>query len=134
MHQSEINITQIIEPGVTKTLWFNQLTDTILRDLIRETYSCMNANNHILATIGSRAALERTMILLGASQNIRGFTAKLKQLEKNKVIDKKERELLQWLIDQGNSATHEGYRPTLSELTKITILVQVFIRRTIINT
>lgn len=130
MHQSEINATEIIEPGVTKTRWFNQITDTTLRDLIKETYSCINADNHILATIGSRAALERTMILLGASQNTRGFTTKLKQLEKNNVIEKKERELLQWLIDQGNLATHKGYGPTLSELTKITMLVQAFIRRT----
>ena len=111
--------------------WLNQLDDGTLRDLLKETYSALDADLDVLAAIGTRTALDRAMVLNGAEVASR-FEEKLKELGRKGVISERESRTLGTLISAGSAAAHRAWKPTAEELETLIAGVEGFVNRTLV--
>ncbi len=113
-----------------KPEWTNKLVDATLRNLLREVYGAVNAGHRILAAIGARTALERTMVLNAVEKS--SFKGKLKELQDNGVIGEQEFETLLKLVDAGSAAAHRAWMPKPEELTTLIDGMEAFLYRTLV--
>ena len=112
--------------------WEDELNDTELQDLLKETHGALDSGFLVLAAIGARTALDRALILKGANR-AHGLARKLKELEKSGVITREEHQLLSVLTEAGNAAAHASWKPDLDELISLVRGVEIFIQRAFIQ-
>jgi hypothetical protein len=86
--------------------WKHQLPVEMLL-LLEEIYRSLDANNHSLPMMGTRALLD--MLICEKIGDVGGFGQKLKELEKEGYVSSKNREVLEAALDAGNAAAHRGY-------------------------
>jgi len=113
--------------------WFENPSniDSDLHSLLKEVYTALNNDLRVLAAIGLRTAFDKSSELLGIDQG-RNFAEKLSDLEINKLIGQKEKDILNVLTDAGNAAAHRGWKPTLTELKTMMDIFETFLYRTFI--
>lgn len=133
-------MTTTIDPRVTywpapsrraRPNWFGKLGDRVLEQLLEEVYSALDADQRVLAAIGTRTALDRAMVILGAPE-ASGFANKLEVLEQKAFISGKEKEDLLALTDAGSAAAHRGWRPEVGELDTILDGTEAFLHRALV--
>jgi hypothetical protein len=111
--------------------WLDKLEDSTLRDLLEEVYGALDADHRVLAAIGARTALDRAMVLKGASEAF-GFAMKLDELKSAGFISQHEKDILVALTDAGSAAAHRGWRPEAKMLSTIMDGTEAFIYRTLV--
>lgn len=114
-----------------RPLWIETLKDDSLREVLAEVYGALDADHRILAAIGARTALDRAMVLLGAT-DYKSFAAKLEELVSSKFISDHERQILGVLTDAGSASAHRGWRPTPENLATIMDGTENFLHRTLV--
>lgn len=118
-------------PSVSKRKqpsWIDQIGDEALRNVLRETYTALDAGILVLATIGTRTALDRAMYLLVGDPS-GGFAGKLKRMVEEGHIGESEKTTLLAMTDAGSAAAHRGYGPSPDALTTILDAVENFLHR-----
>ena len=113
--------------------WLYKLDDGPLRNLLDEVYGALDADHRVLAAIGVRTALDRAMVLQGATEAA-GFAMKLDELKSAGVISQQEKDILVALTDAGSAAAHRGWRPEASALTTIMDGIEAFLHRALVMT
>ena len=112
--------------------WLYELNDSALRCLLEEVYGALDADYRVLAAIGARTVLDRTMVLNGAKESSR-FPQKLAELQEKNVISEHEKVLLEPLIKAGNAAAHQAWKPTPDQLNTIMSVIEGFVHRTLVQ-
>jgi hypothetical protein len=111
--------------------WLEKLDDSTLRNLLDEVYGALDADHRVLAVIGARTALDRAMVLKGATEAF-GFASKLDELKVAGVISQHEKDILVVLTDAGSAAAHRGWRPETKTLSTIMDGTEAFIHRALV--
>lgn len=111
--------------------WIPTLKDNSLREVLAEVYGALDVDHRILAAIGARTALDRAMVLLGATE-YKSFAAKLEELVFSKIVSDHERQILGVLTDAGSASAHRGWRPTAENLATIMDGTENFLHRTLV--
>jgi hypothetical protein len=111
--------------------WLDEVKDEGLRNLLEEVYAALDADQRVLAAIGTRTVLDRAMVLRGADE-APSFAEKLKELKEAGVIGQHEKDILEVLTDAGSAAAHRGWRPTPHQLTTIMDGTETFLYRALI--
>ena len=111
-----------------KPEWLWKIPDAQLRDLLHEIYEAFNADLHVLATIGTRTALDRAFVLKGAEETA-SFAHKIAALRDAGVISMEEEHLLNTCTDAGSAAAHRSWKPTVEMLTVLLDGVEAFLHR-----
>lgn len=75
-----------------------------IRDVMKEVYKALQANSHVLATMGARTILD--LVLVEKVGDIGSFERKLKALEEGGFVGKKNREFLAAALDAGSAVAH----------------------------
>ena len=88
-----------IEPRVTywpaparrnRPDWFDEIRDEILRNILDEVYGALDSDHRILAAIGTRTAIDRAMVLLGADESL-AFAEKISRIQEDGIISRRDR-------------------------------------------
>ena len=117
-----------------KPEWLWRISDAELRNVLEEAYAAANADLRVLATIGTRTALDRAFVLNGAVETA-PFAQKITSLQQAGVISQEEEELLHTCTDAGSAAAHRSWRPTQEMLNALLDGVEAFLYRVfILNT
>jgi hypothetical protein len=96
-----------------KPEWFHELPHQ-LQSLLSEIYNSLDANNRALPLMGTRAVLD--MVIVEKIGDVGTFADKLKKLESQGFISKKNGEVLDTALDAGSAASHRGYAPRMAEV------------------
>lgn len=112
--------------------WLTDLNDTTLRCLLEEVYGALDADFRVLAAIGARTVLDRTMVLNGAEESSM-FPQKLAKLQEKNVLSEHEKELLEPLINAGSAAAHRAWKPTSDQLNTIMSVIEGFVHRILVQ-
>lgn len=94
-----------------KPEWSDRLDDSVLRDVMDETYLALDHGMMIVAAIGARTMLDRAMYLKVGDQP-RGFPGKLDAMVKSGRMGSEEKETFLAITDVGNAAAHRGHAPS----------------------
>jgi hypothetical protein len=108
--------------------WLVKVSDQVVRGLLEEVYTALDADLRSIAAMGLRAALDRTFDLAGAHP-ADGFAQKLAVLEAHGVIAAKEKEVLVIITDAGSAAAHRGWKPEPEQLDNILDTTQGLLHR-----
>ena len=101
---------QVYPPPVARKLprWIRDLSDWTLREVVKEVYVNLQANNRISAAMGARLLIDRIMNL--TVKDIGGFEKKLEAMRSGGYISENEKKhLLSPVVDAGNAASHRAY-------------------------
>ena len=107
--------------------WVQKLAPT-LRDLLDEVYGTLDADHRVLAAIGTRTALDRAMVEIGANETL-SFEKKLEQLRERAKISAPEEKMFCTLIDWGNAAAHRAWKPDRERLEALMAGMENFLQR-----
>ena len=135
----------IMRPGVketyypsptvrTKPTWSDSISDEVLRDVLDELYSALDAGLSVLASVGARTLLDRAGYLLLSGDPKGGFEGKLSALVTRGFISLQDKEALDAVADAGNASAHRGYTPTPERLGHIVDIIENFLQRTFVLT
>ncbi len=129
-----INETYYPAPTIrTKPTWSANLADEVLRNVLDELYSALDAGLSMLASVGARTLLDRAgYLLIGDPKG--GFEGKLSELLSHGFISPHEKETLDAIADAGNASAHRGYTPTSERLGHIIDIMENFLHRTFVLT
>jgi hypothetical protein len=111
--------------------WLDKIKDEPLNRLLDEVYIALDADQRVLAAIGARTALDRAMVIKGATAAF-GFDQKLEELKTSGLISEHEKDILVVLTDAGSAAAHRGWRPELNSLSTIMDGAEAFLHRLLI--
>jgi hypothetical protein len=109
-------------PRVSRPLpnWVTDLPED-MQDLITEVYIALWSDNRRLATMGIRSLFDMYCEdQLGGDHG--NFGVKLKLLQERKIISDEEKNIFQNIVNFGNSATHNKFKPKYKDLE---VLVQI---------
>lgn len=113
-----------------KPSWIEELDDEALKDTLDEVYGALDEDQRILAAIGVRTALDRAMVLLGATADT--FAQKLAQLADSGTVGSEEKEGLIVLTDAGSASAHRAWKPKPQDLDLIMSGMEAFLYRTMV--
>ncbi len=111
-----------------KPEWLWKIGDAELRSVLEEAYAAANADLRVLATIGTRTALDRAFVLNGAVETA-PFVQKITAIQQRGVISQEEKDLLNTCTDAGNAAAHRSWKPTPEMLNALLDGVEAFLHR-----
>src|SRR5262249_11815942 len=86
--------------------------DSVLYDLVTETYAALNNDAPVLAAVGLRTVFDRASEKMGVDPAL-SFAEKLDALERMGKMGRSERGTLEPLTDAGGAAAHRGWKPTV---------------------
>lgn len=84
--------------------------DTVLSQVIDETYAAKSQQLKILTAVGLRTAFDRATLLLGVDEALE-FKQKIEQLTSDGRLGKIEAEQIEVLVNAGNAAAHRAWSP-----------------------
>lgn len=134
----------IMRPGIKETyypaptvrgkpIWSDRISDDVLRDVLDELYSALDAGLNVLASVGARTLLDRAgYLLIGDPKG--GFEGKLSALVNKGFISSQEKVTLDAVADAGNASAHRGYTPTAERLGHIVDIIENFLHRAFVLT
>lgn len=114
--------------------WFEDFwkVDLQLSRILDESYKALDSACIILAVIGLRTALDRSMEKLGIDAAL-PFEAKLAELQNGGWIGDTEHQLLKVLTNAGHAAAHRGWAPEKAEAIHLFDILENFIQRNFVN-
>jgi hypothetical protein len=92
------------------------------RELLNEIYASLHADGPRLALMGARALVD--MVLTDKVEDVGTFKEKLKRLQDQGFVGKRNREILGAALDAGHAATHRGHRPDEKQLGDVMDIVE----------
>jgi hypothetical protein len=104
-----------------KPSWHRDLPYDLM-SLLSEVYSALDADSRRLALMGARTVAD--MVLEEAVGDIGSFAEKLRELEKQGFVGKRNREILRVALDAGSAAAHRGFQPTTEDLTTVMDIIE----------
>lgn len=109
--------------------WIDEIQDRddVLHRLMIEMYAATEGDQRVLAAIGARTVFDRASELLDIDADL-SFGKKLDRLHETGRISKKDRSVLEVLVDAGSAAAHRGWRPTPGELNTMLVVVETFLQ------
>lgn len=111
-----------------KPTWSDSISDDVLRNVLDELYTALNAGLNVLASVGARTLLDRAgYLLIGDPRG--GFEGKLSALESGGHISAQDKATLEAVADAGNASAHRGYTPTAARLGHIVDIIENFLHR-----
>jgi len=105
----------------SKPDWFYRLPDKF-HPMLNEIYNSLDADNRALPMMGARTVLD--MVFVDKIGDTGTFGEKLKQLESQGFISKKNREVLDAALNAGSAAAHRGYQPKLTAVQSVMDIVE----------
>ncbi len=93
-----------------------------ISSLLDEIYNALHANSRRLVVMGARTIVD--MVILDKVGDIGSFKEKLKALEVQGFIGKKNREFLTAALDAGSAAAHRGYAANPEEIGHVMDIVE----------
>jgi len=134
--QPEITIRKYPPPTFrTSPSW---LTDLMLSDIdesiegfILEIYIALQNNAPRLAVLGIRALLETIMIDKIGDKGT--FGANVNAFEEEGFISKKQKEVLEPILEAGHAAMHRGYKPNKNEVVRLMDVTENIIETIYVN-
>jgi len=116
-----------------KPIWSDSINDEVLRDVLDELYTALDAGLNVLASVGARTLLDRAgYLLIGDPKG--GFEGKLSALVNKGFISSQEKVTLDAVADAGNASAHRGYTPTAERLGHIVDIIENFLHRAFVLT
>jgi hypothetical protein len=103
--------------------------DDVLRTVLDELYTALNARLRILAAVGARTALDRAAVLVDIDPAL-SFEAKLDRLVEQQQLSGEERRIVKFLVDVGNASAHRAWKPSMTQLTAAIDILETFLRHT----
>ena len=110
-----------------KPNWFGRLPPD-LQKLLSEIYRSLDADTRALPMMGARAVLDR--VIVDTIGDVGPFEQKLKELEAERHISAKGREILDAALEAGNAAAHRGYAPTVKHVHAVMDIVENLVHST----
>jgi hypothetical protein len=95
-------------PVRKKPQWLDNL-DKILCALLEEVYMALDNSLYNVASTGLRTILDR--VIVDKIGDAGSFDTKLRDMERNGLIDSEERDILSTVLDAGSAAAHRGFTP-----------------------
>lgn len=102
--------------------------DTVLSQVIDETYAAKSQQLKILTAVGLRTAFDRATLLLGVDEALE-FKQKIEQLTSDGRLGKIEAEQIEVLVNAGNAAAHRAWSPTMEQVSALLDVLEKFLRR-----
>lgn len=100
--------------------WHQHLAPTV-KSLMEEVYYGLQKEMRALPSIGLRAVIDAVCNELVGDTG--GFAQKLKQLEKDKHITPKNKEIIENVLEVGHASAHRGHFPELADLHSVLEIV-----------
>lgn len=110
--------------------WVDELDDDTLKSVLKEVYGALDNDHRILAAIGARTALDRAMVLLGATAD--NFPSKLAELGDKGIVSLHEKDQLLVLTDAGSASAHRAWHPSATNLETVVAGMENFLHRTLV--
>jgi hypothetical protein len=108
--------------------WIQELGDPTLRNVLKEVYSNLQADNLISAAMGARLLIDRIMNM--TVKDVGGFEKKLERMRSSGLISDNERtHLLSPVVDAGNAASHRAYKPKADHINTMMDTVENLLHR-----
>ena len=111
--------------------WNLHKRDSNLSRIMLEVYSAAEADLLLLASVGLRAALDRTSELVGIDA-AEPMDKKIGELQKGGWVGETEAETLRVVANAGNAAAHQGWAPQAEEFKHLRETIEQFIYRALI--
>jgi hypothetical protein len=90
--------------------------------LLGEIYTALHADSRRLAMMGARAVIDRAVAKkIGDRGN---FSAGLDELQKNNLLSRQERPIIEAAFEAGSAAMHRGHQPTIDSLSTVIDIVE----------
>jgi len=105
--------------------------DWPLNNIMDEMYKAADNGSFILASVGLRTALDRSMEILGIDPG-HFLTDKLKSLKEHGFIGPSEHETLSVVAEAGNAAAHQAWSPDRGEFAHLLVVLEQFIHRNVV--
>lgn len=131
----------VIVPTIRETYWppkekrsrpewllVVQYREGVLAGLLQRVYTALDSELSVLAAIGISTAFDRATSVFGIDAEL-SFARKLKALLEDGRIGNTEKEILDALIDAGNSAAHRGWSPKAHQLDMMMDVLEAFLHR-----
>jgi len=112
--------------------WEIGKSDMTLSYIMDETYRAAEIGSFILASVGLRTALDRTMEVLGIDTGL-SMAAKVKALFDGGWVGESERKTLDVVADAGNAAAHRGWSPDRAEFLVLLKALENFLERAVLG-
>ena len=104
-----------------RPVWESQLPWP-LQHLIREIYDALHSGGRRLAVMGARTLVD--MAIIDKVGDVGTFEDKLKTLENQGFVSKRNREVLDAALDAGNASAHRGYQFKPNEVNQVMDIVE----------
>ncbi len=110
-----------------KPEWFYKLPYQF-QTLLEEIYRSLDADNRTLPLIGARTVLD--LLIVDKVGDIGSFAEKLKRLQEEGYLSKRNREILDAALDAGHAAAHRGYSPDREGVNAVMDIVENLLHAT----
>jgi hypothetical protein len=110
-----------------KPEWFYKLPYQF-QTLLEEIYRSLDADNRTLPLIGARTVLD--LLIVEKVGDIGSFAEKLKRLQEEGYLSKRNREILDAALDAGHAAAHRGYSPDREGVNAVMDIVENLLHAT----
>jgi hypothetical protein len=108
--------------------WIGDLSDETLRQVLKEVYSNLQADNLISAAMGARLLIDRILNL--TVKDVGGFEKKLDRMHTSGHISDNERlHLLSPVVDAGNAASHRAFKPRADHINTMMDTIENLLHR-----
>lgn len=115
-------------------VWLSELfrkpSSRDLYSLMTEVYAAVNADLHIIASIGVRTIIEKAMTTKVGDRG--SFRKTLTEFQERGYIATKETKFLERTIDAGSASAHRAYRPSRGDLSILVDIAENLIERVFI--
>lgn len=99
--------------------------------MLDEVYTALHADSRRLAMMGARAIIDVVITRTVGDQG--NFTKGLDELEKNDLIGKRDRAIIEAAIEAGSAAMHRGHQPTTDDVNVVIDIVERMIQAEILE-
>jgi hypothetical protein len=99
--------------------------------MLEEVYAALHADSRRLAMMGARAIIDVVITRTVGDQG--NFTKGLDELEKNDLIGKRDRAIIEAAIEAGSAAMHRGHQPTTDDVNVVIDIVERMIQAEILE-
>jgi hypothetical protein len=99
-------------------IWWGELQDGPVKELLSEIYSSIVHANNRVAAMGLRALIEQIAVERAGAQTNSTFSAKVRALIDKGLVSARSGPVLEQVIELGHAAVHRGHNPHLVPLTK----------------
>jgi hypothetical protein len=102
--------------------WLVRQEAAAYHGILEEIYTALHADSRRLALMGARAVIDMAIVKRIGDQG--SFARGLNALERENLLSKQERTLIEAAFDAGSAAMHRGHQPTVDELNTVIDVVE----------